>query len=113
MNTATQPTAVRRRNPMLRLPLRHPAVEELDGAFWAVHWMSDQLASEELEKKAVDRRHASSAAAIQFKKALWAGHFALRTEADRTLQTVIKVGGLLFCWEGSSVMHTPIPAAQP
>jgi len=104
MNTATQPTAAQP-----TWPLRLPSPDgESQASFWPVIWLSEQLEAECISQMWKQDRFSDLE-----KSTLIRGAAHLRNTANRSLQWAIEAGALLFCWEGSSVMHTPIPAAQP
>lgn len=115
MNTATQPTAAKLCTPKRKAtsawPLRRPSSkEELFSSFWAVHAIEQTLMLEALE---ADWRQRIRRLPDVLSQAISASTIMLEDRVKFHVAQCRDAGGLLFCWEGSSVMHTPIPAAQP
>lgn len=116
MNTATQPTAgATRRTPKRKAapvwPLRRPVSNaESNGSFWAVHAIEKTLMLEALE---ADWHKRIRRLPDVLSQAISASTIMLEARVKFHVAQCRDAGGLLFCWEGSSVMHTPIPAVQP
>lgn len=114
MTTATQPTAARRCTPKRKStsvwPLRRPMPnKESHGSFWAVHAIEQTLMLEALE---ADWRQRIRRLPDVLSQAMSASTIMLEDRVKYHVAQCRDAGGLLFCWEGSSVMHTPAPLVQ-
>ena len=96
-NTATQPAAA-----------ASSGIAEREYAqIFARHYLAAIKTASLMDKEA-DRAH-KQRRSEEVKLAYSAAYNALKERVNASLKTAAHFGGLLFCWEGSSVMHTAVP----